>query len=99
MARALNLGPLLLQGTINLMIGYDPPANAAPDLNDPDAGDAAADAGKKKNVIHKSGDVTPSLCPVTRVVCLLAVRQWRGGRRNLAGRGSQWPRWGPVVRP
>lgn len=45
MTRALNLGPLLLQGTIDLTIGYDPPANAAPNLNDPDAGDATADAG------------------------------------------------------
>lgn len=27
------------------MIGYDPPANAAPDLNDPEAGDATTDAG------------------------------------------------------
>lgn len=45
MTRALNLGPLLLQGTIDLTIGYDPPANAAPNLNDADAGDAAADAG------------------------------------------------------
>lgn len=35
----------LFQATINLMIGYDPPANAAPDLNDPQAGDATTDAG------------------------------------------------------
>lgn len=45
MTRALNVGPLLLQATIDLTIGYDPPANAAPDLNDPGAGDTAADAG------------------------------------------------------
>ncbi|XP_078135621.1 myoferlin-like isoform X2 [Sander vitreus] len=31
--------------TINLVIGYDPPANAAPNLNDPLAGDATVDAG------------------------------------------------------
>ncbi|XP_023128999.2 myoferlin isoform X1 [Amphiprion ocellaris] len=30
--------------TINLVIGYDPPANAAPNPNDPQAGDAAVDA-------------------------------------------------------
>lgn len=27
------------------MIGYDPPPNAAPNLNDPQAGDATVDAG------------------------------------------------------
>ncbi|KAM7381891.1 hypothetical protein PAMA_012647 [Pampus argenteus] len=31
--------------TINLVIGYDPPANAAPNPNDPQAGDATVDAG------------------------------------------------------
>ncbi|KAA8581747.1 hypothetical protein FQN60_003328 [Etheostoma spectabile] len=31
--------------TINLVIGYDPPPNAAPNLNDPLAGDATVDAG------------------------------------------------------
>uniref|UniRef100_A0A8C3AXA5 Myoferlin n=1 Tax=Cyclopterus lumpus TaxID=8103 RepID=A0A8C3AXA5_CYCLU len=31
--------------TIDLVIGYDPPANAAPNLNDPQAGDATVDAG------------------------------------------------------
>uniref|UniRef100_A0A671U1H0 Myoferlin n=1 Tax=Sparus aurata TaxID=8175 RepID=A0A671U1H0_SPAAU len=31
--------------TINLVIGYDPPPNAAPNLNDPQAGDATVDAG------------------------------------------------------
>ncbi|XP_073345751.1 myoferlin isoform X3 [Pagrus major] len=31
--------------TINLLIGYDPPPNAAPNLNDPQAGDATMDAG------------------------------------------------------
>lgn len=36
---------LFFQATIDLMIGYDPPANAAPNLNDPDAGDATVDAG------------------------------------------------------
>ncbi|XP_068440047.1 myoferlin-like isoform X2 [Clinocottus analis] len=30
--------------TIDLVIGYDPPANAAPNLNDPHAGDATVDA-------------------------------------------------------
>lgn len=35
----------LFQATIDLMIGYDPPANSAPNLNDPQAGDATADAG------------------------------------------------------
>ncbi|XP_029311419.1 LOW QUALITY PROTEIN: myoferlin-like [Cottoperca gobio] len=32
-------------GSINLVIGYDPPANAAPNLNDPQAGDTTVDAG------------------------------------------------------
>lgn len=32
------------QATINLVIGYDPPANAAPNPNDPQAGDATTDA-------------------------------------------------------
>lgn len=27
------------------MIGYDPPANAAPNVNDPQGGDATVDAG------------------------------------------------------
>ncbi|XP_074477186.1 myoferlin-like isoform X3 [Sebastes fasciatus] len=31
--------------TIDLVIGYDPPANAAPNVNDPQAGDATVDAG------------------------------------------------------
>ncbi|XP_026206806.1 myoferlin-like isoform X3 [Anabas testudineus] len=31
--------------TINLVIGYDPPANAAPNPNDPQAGDATVDGG------------------------------------------------------
>ncbi|XP_037611174.1 myoferlin-like isoform X6 [Sebastes umbrosus] len=31
--------------TIDLVIGYDPPANAAPNVNDPQAGDASVDAG------------------------------------------------------
>ncbi|TNN74621.1 Myoferlin [Liparis tanakae] len=31
--------------TIDLVIGYDPPANAAPNLNDPEAGDSTVDAG------------------------------------------------------
>ncbi|KAK2820769.1 hypothetical protein Q5P01_023728 [Channa striata] len=31
--------------TINLVIGYDPPANALPNPNDPQAGDATVDAG------------------------------------------------------
>ncbi|XP_056286626.1 myoferlin-like isoform X1 [Pseudoliparis swirei] len=31
--------------TIDLVIGYDPPANAAPNLNDPQAGDSTVDAG------------------------------------------------------
>ncbi|XP_070708516.1 myoferlin-like [Pempheris klunzingeri] len=31
--------------TIDLVIGYDPPANAAPNPNDPQAGDATVDAG------------------------------------------------------
>ncbi|XP_067344047.1 myoferlin-like isoform X2 [Channa argus] len=31
--------------TVNLVIGYDPPANAPPNPNDPQAGDAAVDAG------------------------------------------------------
>ncbi|GAA6227910.1 myoferlin-like [Lates japonicus] len=31
--------------TINLVIGYDPPANAVPNPNDPQAGDATVDAG------------------------------------------------------
>lgn len=57
MTRALNLGPLLLQATIDLTIGYDPPAGAAPNLNDADAGDVAADAGtcilKKKSHSQK----------------------------------------------
>ena len=35
----------LSQATINLMIGYDPPASSAPDPNDPQAGNAAVDAG------------------------------------------------------
>ena len=33
------------QATINLVIGYDPPPNAVPNLNDPQAGDATMDAG------------------------------------------------------
>ncbi len=33
------------QATISLVVGYDPPANAAPNLNDPQAGDATVDAG------------------------------------------------------
>ncbi|XP_042253881.1 myoferlin-like isoform X1 [Thunnus maccoyii] len=31
--------------TINLVVAYDPPANAAPNPNDPQAGDATVDAG------------------------------------------------------
>ncbi|XP_028332942.1 myoferlin-like isoform X1 [Gouania willdenowi] len=31
--------------TINLVIGYDPPANAAPNPNDPQAGDVTVDSG------------------------------------------------------
>ncbi|XP_042364022.1 myoferlin-like isoform X2 [Plectropomus leopardus] len=31
--------------TIDLVIGYDPPASATPNLNDPQAGDATVDAG------------------------------------------------------
>lgn len=33
------------QATINLVIGYDPPANAASNPNDPQAGDATLGAG------------------------------------------------------
>lgn len=83
MTRALNLGPLLFQATIDLTIGYDPPANAAPNLNDPDAGDTAADAGTYFfNLFYQSFDVMwleLSLQPVTCVVCLLLVSRWRGG--------------------
>lgn len=35
----------LLQATINLMIGYDPPPNATPDPNDPQDGNAAVETG------------------------------------------------------
>lgn len=33
------------QATIDLVIAYNSPANAAPNPNDPQAGDAALDAG------------------------------------------------------
>lgn len=36
---------VLFQATINLMIGYDPPAGSVPDPNDPQAGDATVDTG------------------------------------------------------
>ncbi|XP_075890689.1 myoferlin-like isoform X2 [Nelusetta ayraudi] len=47
-------------GTIDLTIGYDPPANAAPNLNDPDAGDAAADAAGGEEADETSLDGGPS---------------------------------------
>ena len=33
------------QATINLVVAYDPPANAPPNPNDPQGGDATVDAG------------------------------------------------------
>lgn len=71
MTRALNLTPLLLQGTIDLTIGYDPPANAAPNLNDPDTGDAAADAGtfiKKIKKIKKKSHSQKWRCNASKAV-------------------------------
>ncbi|XP_035001217.1 myoferlin isoform X2 [Hippoglossus stenolepis] len=40
-----NEGGQNIGGTINLVIGYDPPPNATPNPNDPEAGDATMDAG------------------------------------------------------
>lgn len=36
------------------MIGYDPPANSAPDPNDPQAGDAAMDAGMFAHILSEA---------------------------------------------
>uniref|UniRef100_A0A3Q4AGS0 C2 domain-containing protein n=1 Tax=Mola mola TaxID=94237 RepID=A0A3Q4AGS0_MOLML len=44
--------------TINLMIGYDPPANSAPDPNDPQAGDAAMDAGMFAHILSEAYNVS-----------------------------------------
>ncbi|KAM8729757.1 myoferlin-like [Acanthopagrus schlegelii] len=44
--------------TINLVIGYDPPPNAVPNLNDPQAGDATMDAGGGGGGGGEEGDET-----------------------------------------
>lgn len=43
------------QATINLVISYDAPANAAPNPNDPQAGDATVDSGKSSSFIIIKG--------------------------------------------
>lgn len=52
------------QATINLVISYDPPANAIPNPNDPQAGDATVDAGEffQFSVMPYKVDSSPLVC-------------------------------------
>uniref|UniRef100_A0A8C4NYT4 C2 domain-containing protein n=1 Tax=Dicentrarchus labrax TaxID=13489 RepID=A0A8C4NYT4_DICLA len=56
--------------TINLVVGYDPPANAPPNPNDPQAGDTTVDAG-----IHSS----------TLILCFFQIRVRIIQARQLSG--------------
>lgn len=61
---------LLFQATIDLMIGYDPPANAAPNLNDPDAGDATVDTGMLILFTKRQYSAIKSVNVVHFILCL-----------------------------
>lgn len=71
---------ILFQATINLMIGYDPPAGSVPDPNDPQAGDATVDAGNFLFLIANKAGWRSKGCSCWFIDLLMALFVcWLGG--------------------
>uniref|UniRef100_A0A8C4NYR3 C2 domain-containing protein n=1 Tax=Dicentrarchus labrax TaxID=13489 RepID=A0A8C4NYR3_DICLA len=72
-----------IEATINLVVGYDPPANAPPNPNDPQAGDTTVDVilvriGCSHNIMNYRHSSTLILCFFQIRVRIIQARQLSG---------------------